>query len=250
MPIEKTEAIVIKTHKYHETSKIATLYTKRFGKISVIAKGIRKTDSKYGGIMETINLISVIFYYKSGKSVHLLKECDLVNSFNDVKNDLNKTAVAYAILELLNCTIVEEEENEKVYNFLVKVINNLSEVKKNVINFYWYFTLKLLCELGFTINFSKCVKCNKEDLLDKGYFMIVEGGLVCKECSRTKDIDFDISLETLKILNKLQEMPLHSVCNIIPSTRSIMEINEILHRFMRYHIDGFKVPVALKLISN
>ena len=250
MPIEKTEAIVIKTHKYHETSKIATLYTRRFGKISVIAKGIRKTDSKYGGIIETINLISAIFYYKSGKNVHLLKECDLMNSFNDVRNDLNKTAVAYAILELLNYTIIEEEENEKIYNFLVNVINNLSNVKKNVINLYWYFALKLLCELGFTINFSKCVKCNKEDFLDKGHFMIEEGGLVCKECSRNKDIDFDISLEALRILNKLQEMSIHSVCNVVPSTRSIMEINEILHRFMRYHIDGFKVPVALKLLSN
>jgi DNA repair protein RecO (recombination protein O) len=250
MPIEKTEAIVIKTLKYHETSKIATLYTKRFGKISIIAKGIRKTDSKYGGIIETINLISAIFYYKSGKNVHLLKECDIVNSFNDVRSDLNKTAVAYAILELLNYTIVEEEENEKIYNLLVNVINIMSEVKKNVINLYWYFALKLLCELGFTINFSKCVKCNREDLLNKVYFIIDEGGLVCKDCSRTKDTDFDISFETLKILNKLQEIPIHSVCNIIPSARSVMEINEILHRFMRYHIDGFKVPVALKLISN
>lgn len=250
MPIEKTEAIVIKTYKYRETSKIATLYTKRFGKISVIAKGIRKADSKYGGILESINLISAIFYYKSGKNVHLLKECDLIYSFDNVRKDLNKTSVVYAILELLNNTIVEEEENQKIYNFLVNVINNLSGIKKNVINFYWYFALKLLCELGFTINFSKCVKCNNEDLLDKGYFIIEEGGLFCKECSGMKDIDFDISLETLRVLNKLQEIPVHSVCNIIPSTKSVMEINEILNRFMRYHIDGFKVPVALKLLSS
>jgi len=80
MTLESTEALVVKTQKYQESSKIVTLYTRKLGKISVIAKGIRKTDSKLGGILEVINLVSTVFYYKSSRNIQLLKECDLINS--------------------------------------------------------------------------------------------------------------------------------------------------------------------------
>ena len=248
MTLESTEALVVKTQKYRETSKIVTLYTRKFGKISVIAKGIRKTDSKLGGILETINLVSAVFYYKSSRNIQLLKECDLINSFLKTRDNLEKTSIAYAILELLNRTIVEEEPNERLFFLLTEIMGNLNEGSKNLMNFYWYFVLKILDILGFNINFRKCIRCGKNILSKEVYFVIKKGGVFCKRCSESFDVDIDISPETFKILGKLQEISLSSVCNIMPSRISAREINEILHRFMRYHIESFKVPVSLRML--
>ncbi len=250
MTLESTDALVVKTQKYRETSKIVTLYTRKLGKISVIAKGVRKTDSKLGGILEVINVVSTVFYYKPSRNIQLLKECDLIDPFIKIRDDIEKTSVAFAILELLNRTIVEEEPNERLFFLLTEIMKNLNEGDKNLMNFYWYFVLKILDILGFKINFQRCKGCGKNILPKEVYFIIEKGGVFCKGCSKRFDVDIDISPETFRILIKLQEISLSSVCNIMPSGRSAMEINEVLHRFMRYHIEDFKVPISLRMLYS
>ncbi|MFC1562582.1 DNA repair protein RecO [candidate division KSB1 bacterium] len=248
MPLESTDAFVVRTQRYQETSKIVTLYTKKFGKIALIAKGIRKADSKVGGILEVINLISLVFYYKSSRNIQLLKECELLNAFLRVRDSFEKTSVTYAIFELINRSTEEEEPNERLFNFIYEILKNLNEASRNTMNFYWYFVLKFLDILGFNINFGICAGCGKNILPNEANFKIEKGGVYCKTCSKDFNVDIEIAPETFKVLCKIQEISLNSLCNLTPSKRSGVEISQILHRFMSYHIEGFKVPTSLKMV--
>ena len=250
MPIEKTDGLVIKTQKFQETSKIAVLFTRDFGKIPLIAKGTRKTDSKLGGILETSNLLSIIFYYKPGRNVHLIKECDIIEPFIKIRDDFQKMTICYAIIEVLNRTIVEEDPNKNLFVLLVKTLESLNNTNKNNMNIYWYFVLKLLDILGFNINFSTCNECSKTLAANEAHFTIEKGGLLCKKCLSSNNIDTIISPDTFRILCKLQEIPVSSIYNLKPSKRNSIEINEILHRFMRYHVEGFRIPVSLGMLHN
>ena len=77
--IESTDAIVLRAIKYGDTSKIVTLYTRRFGKVAVIAKGARSAKSKFGSALEPMSLIQAVFYRKENREVQLLSQADLLH---------------------------------------------------------------------------------------------------------------------------------------------------------------------------
>ena len=79
-------------------------------------------------------------------------------------------------------------------------------------------------------------------------FRIEKGGVYCRACSKRTNVDIEIFPETFGVLSKIQEISLQSLCNLTPSKKSSIEINQILHRFMSYHIEGFKIPASLKML--
>jgi len=102
MSITKTEAIVLKSMKFGDTSKIATLYTKDHGKIKVIAKGIRKPKSRLAGALQTLSHIQIVFYRKRTSEIYLLSQSETIKSYQSLYKDLNRYVFACAALELLN----------------------------------------------------------------------------------------------------------------------------------------------------
>lgn len=250
MGLEKTEGIILKTMLFQETSKIVSLFTREFGKLSVIAKGVRKTDAKYGSVLDVLNAVSVLFYYKKSGGLHLLKESDVVDSFRRIKDDLEKTAAAYAAIEILNSAVIEEEPHLELYLLAFEVLQALNTTLKNPKNIYWYFALRLLDITGYPIYFVRCRQCGEEIKGGRIGFSIENGGSFCEKCLGKRGTGIEISPESFRILSRVREMPLQSVCNLVPSKRSGDEINEIIHRYMRYHIEGFRAPNAFGLINN
>ena len=91
MPLCKTEVIVLKSINYGETSKILTLYSRTSGKISVIAKGARNIKSRFGGTLEPINYLAIVFYEKESRNIQYLSQVDIIEYFPQIKKDLEKT---------------------------------------------------------------------------------------------------------------------------------------------------------------
>ncbi|MFM7928683.1 MAG: DNA repair protein RecO, partial [Pirellula sp.] len=81
MSLEKTDAIVLKTVEWSETSLVVTLFTRDFGKISAIAKGARRLKSPFESALDLLSLSSVVFLKKSGESLDLLTEAKLLRRF-------------------------------------------------------------------------------------------------------------------------------------------------------------------------
>ena len=80
--LTKTEAVVLKAVKYRETSKIVTLYTKKFGKINAVAKGAMLTTSKFGASLEPMSYILAVLYKKETREVQFLSQADLIKPFS------------------------------------------------------------------------------------------------------------------------------------------------------------------------
>ena len=88
--LTKTEAVVLKAVKYRETSKIVTLYTKKFGKINAVAKGAMLTTSKFGASLEPMSYILAVLYKKETREVQFLSQADLIKPFLSLYSDYNK----------------------------------------------------------------------------------------------------------------------------------------------------------------
>ena len=114
----KTEAIVLKTADLGEADRLLTIYTKEFGKIQVLAKGIKKLESKLRYNLEPLSYSLLILV--EGKNFRIVKDAVLIDQFLSVRNDLEKIKIAYKIVDIINELIAGEEKDEDVWNLILE----------------------------------------------------------------------------------------------------------------------------------
>jgi DNA repair protein RecO (recombination protein O) len=238
--LTKTEAIVLKAIKYRETSKIVTLYTKKFGKLNVIAKGAMLTTSKFGASLEPMSYILAILYKKETRELQFLSQADVVKSFLELYKNYNKMTIGLAICEMVYRVIKFEEENPRIFKLLVDTLENLNNADKNEINLLWYFLIHLVDVLGFGLNFKNCLNCGEKfgmkNLSQKVVFYPVKGGFLCSKCVAGASENF-YSVGTFKSLAWLSRAKIDSVTSLKIDRNINSEIQKLLFDHLREHVE-------------
>ena len=99
MALRKTEAIVLRSRHLGETSKILILFTERFGKLAVVAKGARRPKSRFGASLDLFARSSVVLYLKENRDLGLVTESTLVEGFYGLREDARRLGQASAVVE-------------------------------------------------------------------------------------------------------------------------------------------------------
>ena len=141
-----TEGIVLARRNYSEADRILSVYTKSHGRVSLLAKGVRKPASKKRGHLEIFSHIK--FSASKGKGLDLITEAELINSYSKIRKDLNKVSVAYFFVEAVGRITREGEKNEEVFELLLDRIRNLED-SPNLRKLREGFIQDLLVTLGF-----------------------------------------------------------------------------------------------------
>jgi len=143
-----TEGIVLKRSNFGEADKIVTIYSKRFGKISCLAKGVRKMTSRKRGTLEIFNQIK--FFASKGKDLFLVTEAEIISSHSSFRKSLKKIAAAYQLCEVVDKLTADSHEQEDIFDLLVLYLNKLEETKEDDLNiFIKGFAINLLKLSGF-----------------------------------------------------------------------------------------------------
>ncbi|HVZ58189.1 MAG TPA: DNA repair protein RecO [Patescibacteria group bacterium] len=144
----KTQGIIIKRHNVNEADRIVTMYTRDMGKISLKAAGVRRITSKRASHIELLNYATVSLYKAAGMPV--LVEAQMLNSFAQIKNDLQKVGFAYHICELIDGLCPEGQEQAAIFDLFKDTLNELSLMQGDEIVFTIHdFEVELLSLLGF-----------------------------------------------------------------------------------------------------
>lgn len=144
----KTEGVVLKRSNFGEADRIITLYTKHYGKITGLAKGIRKLTSRKRGALEIFN--QVTFFAAKSKGMEIITEAEVLNSFSSWRKDLKKVAVAYELCEMVDKLTAEGTEQPEVYELLVTALNRLGRISREELPaVIEEFAGSLLKQLGF-----------------------------------------------------------------------------------------------------
>lgn len=141
----KTEGIVIKRKNFGEADRILTVFTKNKGKISIIAKGVRKISSRRSSHIELLNL-SLLTCHDS--KMPILTEAEALSYFSPLKCDLTKAGYAFYVCELIDGLLAEHQENRAVFNLLQQVFYDL-EIEENPKKRIKRFEEELIILLGF-----------------------------------------------------------------------------------------------------
>ena len=139
-----SEGIVLARRNYSEADRILVIYSKKYGKISLMAKGVRKPESRKRGSLEVFSLFK--FSAARGKNLDMLTEAEIINSFPAIRKDLRKVVVAYYFMEVIGRITSEGEKNEKLYSQILENLKMLksSESLKSLRKTFVYDTLVLL----------------------------------------------------------------------------------------------------------
>lgn len=144
----KSEGVVLKRINFGEADKIVTVYSKHYGKVTLLAKGIRKMTSRKSGSLEIFNRL--VFFASKGKGIDVVTETELLESFSSWRKDLQKIAAAYQFCEMVDKLTAEASEQEEVYELLVSYLGSLSTITQaNQNTFINSFGINLLKLLGF-----------------------------------------------------------------------------------------------------
>jgi DNA repair protein RecO (recombination protein O) len=250
----KTEAIVLKSMRYRDTSRIVTFYTKEFGKLKCIAKGARTAKNKFGSALEPMTLSMLVFYKKDHRDIHLISQCDAISPFKNLTEDLDRLCIALGVIELINQVTHDEEKNPVLFGLLLETLSVLNTSTKNYRTYLFAFQLRLAMLFGFSPNLEKCGNCGTQVVLDSGAkqfgFQIARGAVFCSKCftpgsslSGTADQNIllaDCSAQALQILRRLTAAHLSSLGNIEFDSNIGNEIDALLRLYLRYHFDGLK----------
>ena len=148
MKTYKTEGVVLKRINFGEADKIITVYSKHFGKLTLLAKGIRRMTSRKRGNLEVFNQVK--FFAVKGKGMDIVTETELIESFESGRKDLKKIACAYQLCEMVDKLTVEESEQDGAYELLSEHLKKLDTLSLGNYSFFLgNFGLTLLKLLGF-----------------------------------------------------------------------------------------------------
>lgn len=118
------EGIVLARRNFGEADRILSLYSKHHGRLSLIAKGVRKPQSKKRGSLEVFSYIK--FAAAKGRSLDIITEAETIDSFAQVRKNLRKVAVAYFFMEVIGRTTREAERHQELFDLTIKYLNLLS----------------------------------------------------------------------------------------------------------------------------
>lgn len=144
MPALVTDGLILKRKNFGETDRIVTVLTNRFGKISVIARGVRRITSKRAGNIEVLNLARLRLFKNKGFT---LTEAESRKTFDKLKSNLVLSATAFHIIELVDRLVPENQKNDRLFELVLSVLEILEENPRQI--FVRAFELKLLKLLGF-----------------------------------------------------------------------------------------------------
>lgn len=231
----REEAIVLKTRDYRETSKIAIFYTKNHGKISALFKGIRKDPKKFATTLDFLTLNEVIFYKKRLSELHLASQCDIKKTFDCLKSDLTKYAIASFCAELIDSITQIEDTHPELFNLLISLLCSLDNDSVSSALIY-SFTIKALILSGFQPHLEGCVVC-RSHIAKHASFSNRLGGLLCDRCLGHDDQREDIHAGTIATILFLQKKswPDSLRLHLMPSVER--QLNRIIFSFLNFNVE-------------
>ena len=251
MSIQRTEAIILKTIPYGETSKILTTFTRDLGKVNLLARGARDVKSKYGGSLELFTHVSVIFYERTERDLQYVSDVTVIDPFLQIHDHLDRTYTALAIIEMCNRLIHGNEDNFHLFDLLLQTLQGLNHTDKRPMNGFLYFMLHVAERSGFRIETEVCDHCQDMLAHKELRFDETHGRVVCESCpAALRNVSGnELSKESLGILRQIARSRGNGIYNIHRSERAGTEIYHLLLRHLQYHMEELKSLNALSFLK-
>ncbi len=226
MALYRDEAVVLRTYKLAEADRIVVLYSRGRGKIRAVAKGVRRTKSKFGSKLEPASMVQLQLY--EGRNLDIITQAERIVAFQNLRSNLDSYGRAALLLEVIDSAVAEGEENPALYKVLAGALQELERAGNPLV--VPTFVAKFLVLEGVQPLVDACVRCGSEtDLVS---IQISEGGVLCRNCQAGEPIS-DAAREALK---NVFEGRVRHVLDTTPPELAL-ELETLAARMIEQHIE-------------
>ena len=237
----KTEAVVLRSFRLGEADRVLHLYTLDRGRIGAVAKGVRKTKSRFGARLEPLSHAELVLH-QGGGELQTVTGAELIRSHRETRELPYRLAVGLIGAEAMLRLFPEQETNDRAFRALTRFLDLLDELEPrsngggSVDPLVLSFQLKLLWLSGYLPHMSSCAECGGGEAL-AGYSPSA-GGAVCRSCANGSLLP--LSSEGLSAIDGLLRRPLDGAGEAVLGARGAREALSVITASYEYH-GGFRL---------
>ncbi len=256
--LTKTRGLVLKEIKFRDTSSICTLYTRDFGRISVILKGGRNPKSRLSGLFNTGNLLEVVLYKRNNRNLHLASEARILMSPMTAEPDLERFGALYRLIETVRNTTGNEEKNVRLFDTLALTVEYLCKPCRNADAAVAWFLLRLISNMGFEPSIEHCVLTGSlimealEEKPDTALYLVYDPGGVSLQSAtyHSPQSRQPLPVQVYLLMRTLADIDIRSIdtLEILPEESNLL--CEILQNYCSMHSEQHSAGKNRKIISQ
>ena len=244
-------AIMLRTIQYGDHDSIVTFFTSEYGKVSLMAKGARKSLKRFSGVLELFSAVNIVWTKGRGRGLSILKEASVICPFENLRTNITHTAYASYWCELVYQWMEKGEKQTNVYTLLNHVLHELDrgEIPEEILHVA--FQLHFMKINGFGPTLDRCIACERplDQLADAAVsFKVKQGGISCRACGPCKPGELPLSKGTVKHLRWILNTPLIKLDRIKFSSQAVNESCRVLEAFVPCHLG--QETKSLKLLKQ
>jgi DNA repair protein RecO (recombination protein O) len=236
MPLYAEQGIVLRYHKLGEADRIVTILTQGEGKIRAVAKGVRKTRSKFGARLDPYTHVDLILY--RGRDLDIVSGADIISAFPNVRADYARFTAAQVIAEAVEKLAEERERNTRLFLLTLNAFRSLDADDADPDACADGFLLRVTTLAGFRPSLDACAECGDPAATR---FNASQGGLICERCRDGAAVS--VGEATIPYLRALvNEEPVADV-----PARSKREGGLLIRTYLEYHLNRpLRAPTHLE----
>jgi len=230
----RVDAVVLKRKEMGEADRLLTCFTRDRGKMTLIAKGIRKPASRKAGHLELFTHSRCLV--ARARTWDIITQAEAVNVYLPLREDLIRTSFGYYCAELLDRLTEEQDEQQEMFDLFLDTLERLCQATELRIPTR-YYELQLLHLAGFRPELFNCLACGAEICPTTNYFHYALGGILCEACGVEVAGSRRVSLPALKVLRFIQTRP-YSALEALQLRENVhAEVEDILYHYMTYVLE-------------
>jgi DNA repair protein RecO (recombination protein O) len=169
--------IVLRGYPFGEADRVVVLISPHHGKLRTVAKGVRKTTSRFGGRLEPFSHVELVLY--EGRNLDTITQVEVVEAYPRLRSDLERVTAASTMVEAIDAVVQENEPSVALFNLLTEGLRSL-EAGTSGRDLVSAFLLQLAGVVGVAPALDHCAACGRPDLLTR--FSFEGGGVMCEDC--------------------------------------------------------------------
>lgn len=242
----RAEGVILRHSDFGEADRLLTIYTRETGKLRAIAKGVRKARSRKAGHVEPFTHVSL--QLARGRDLFILTQAEAVDVYANLREDLVLLGTASYVIELIDRSTTDEEENRSIYNLLVRTLARLDRGDNpNLVT--RYFEMRLLDYLGFRPQLQVCTQCEAEIKAEDQFFSAMRGGVICPKCGHRDPSVRPISMQALKYLRFFQRSSYRDAARAKIPVSTYTEMESLMQYYLTHNLErGLNSPSFLRRI--
>jgi len=184
MPLEQSEAFILRTFDVGEQDKIVIFFSRDKGILKGIAKGARKFGNRFGSSLELMTRVKIFYYEKEKKDLVTVSNCDIIESFFEIQRDLKTNFTLNYFAELIEEFSPPRGKEDILFRLLISTLQAIKS-GSNIQFITAYFEAWLLKINGVLPDFRHCKKCRRE-ISGQGWLSPKKDGIYCNKCASHK----------------------------------------------------------------